>query len=552
MKSPVFVLACALVVGAQASLKIVSPAEGELVPTLSPGQKAFVTMPHDERIAFFANPAKRVEMQKLGWYPPPVKLAWTGGAAGTTYTVSVNRQPDGKSFWEWTGTNTAIDVDNLEIARTYEWTVKANGETAKGMFKTEDLAPRLLRVEGAMNMRDLGGRIGLGGKRVKQGRVFRTAGLNSNASEAYYTKDELKKSGLYAQIKADKEKSEAQIARWKAAVANPSSVTVLKSPLTADWTVQFKDGSIESVKADKRGQVYVKTATQDDVTLTQSFTSPADGVFLASMTLTQLAALRMNGEVVYDLKNTSSRHHKPSKDDAVVALPVKKGANELVVTVNPRNSLRVWRLTVSPKEPLAKALASMQRNAEKRVKDSGRVSKGRVPGKTRLTEASRAYLTQTLGIRSDVDLRSDGECFGMTGSPMGPTVTWFHYSSSAYGGLQSDSGKAAFKKVFAVFLDEKNYPIDFHCIAGQDRTGAVAYILNGLLGVDPELLSLDWEVTGFWNKDAGFNHERRYNGLVKGFAQWPGQTVCEKLENYVLSLGFTKDDIAHFRALMLE
>ena len=135
---------------------------------------------------------------------------------------------------------------------------------------------------------------------------------------------------------------------------------------------------------------------------------------------------------------------------------------------------------------------------------------------------------------------------------MGADVTWFHYSSSAYGGMQSDSGKAAFKKVFAVFLDERNYPIDFHCIAGQDRTGAVAYILNGLLGVDPEQLSLDWEVTGFWNKSASFNHGNLYDKLVAGFEKWPGGTVREKLENYVLSLGFTKTDIEKFRGLMLE
>lgn len=552
MRRWIGLLACALVVDAQASLKIVSPVDGELVPTLSAGQKAFVTMPHDARVAFFADQKKRNEMQKLGWYPPPVKLAWEGGAAGTTYTVSVKRLPDGKVFGTWEGAESSCVVDNLEIARTYEWSVSGSGETVKGTFKTEDIAPRLLRVDGASNMRDLGGRIGLGGKRVKQGMVYRTAGLNSNASEAFYSKEELKEKGLYAQIEADRTKTEKQLVRWKSAVANPSTVNVLKSPLAVDWTLQFKDGSIENVKMDKRGQVFTQTKTTDDVTLTQRFTASDEGVFLASMTLSQLATIRVNGEIVHDLKNTSSSHHRPTKDDAVVALPVKKGANEIVVTVNPRGSLRVWRLTASPKEPLTKALASMQRNAENRKKYGGRVAKGLVPGKNRLNAASQAYLTQTLGIRSDIDLRSDRECFGMTGSPMGPSVTWFHYSSSAYGGMQSESGKAAFKKVFAVFLDEKNYPIDFHCIAGQDRTGAVAYILNGLLGVDPEQLSLDWEVTGFWNKDAGFNHEKRYNGLVRGFAPWPGKTVCEKLENYVLSLGFTKADIARFRVLMLE
>ena len=32
----------------------------------------------------------------------------------------------------------------------------------------------------------------------------------------------------------------------------------------------------------------------------------------------------------------------------------------------------------------------------------------------------------------------------------------------------------------------------------------------------------------------------------------PGATLHEKIENYVLDLGFTKDDINKFRSLMLE
>ena len=33
-------------------------------------------------------------------------------------------------------------------------------------------------------MRDIGGRMGLGGRRVRQGRIYRSAGLNSNATKA--------------------------------------------------------------------------------------------------------------------------------------------------------------------------------------------------------------------------------------------------------------------------------------------------------------------------------------------------------------------------------
>ena len=158
----------------------------------------------------------------------------------------------------------------------------------------------------------------------------------------------------------------------------------------------------------------------------------------------------------------------------------------------------------------------------------------------------------TLGIRTDIDLRSEGEVRGMEGSPLGPTVEWVNVSSSAYGGLQEERGRIPFTKVFRVFLDPASYPIDFHCIAGQDRTGAVAFIVNALLGVEEEELWLDWEATAFWNPSPNFNHAKLFDHLVRGFDRWPGDTIRERVEAYVLDLGFTPGDLARFRDIRLE
>ena len=175
-----------------------------------------------------------------------------------------------------------------------------------------------------------------------------------------------------------------------------------------------------------------------------------------------------------------------------------------------------------------------------------------VPGAVTLTDKSRAYAKDVLGIRTDLDLRSDKECFGMTGSPLGPEVKWIKISSSAYSGMAKDSGKSAFTQVFRVFLDEKNYPIDFHCIAGADRTGSLAFILNGLLGVDEEELWRDWEVTAFQKEKLDFGHRTRFSKLVKVFDAFPGASINEKIVAYVKSAGFTDADIEKFRSIMLE
>ena len=87
---------------------------------------------------------------------------------------------------------TTVDVWNLEIAREYTWTVCGDGACARGHFRTRDQAPRVMYVPDVTNIRDLGGRIGLNGRRVKQGMAYRAAGLNSNANIYFSGSETLK------------------------------------------------------------------------------------------------------------------------------------------------------------------------------------------------------------------------------------------------------------------------------------------------------------------------------------------------------------------------
>ena len=60
-------------------------------------------------------------------------------------------------------------------------------------------------------------------------------------------------------------------------------------------------------------------------------------------------------------------------------------------------------------------------------------------------------------------------------------------------------------------------------------------------------------MTGFWNRGTDFCHVKRYDKLVDGFKKhYPAPTVRERLEKYVLDIGFTEADIEKFRKIMLE
>ena len=155
-------------------------------------------------------------------------------------------------------------------------------------------------------------------------------------------------------------------------------------------------------------------------------------------------------------------------------------------------------------------------------------------------------------IKTDLDLRAEGQCLGMKNSPLGEGVNFINISFSNYSGIYKGEGAAAMGKALRVFLDERNYPVIFHCVKGADRTGSLAFILQALLGVSAEDRLLDWELTAYFNNNVKFAHEKRYDELVKGLEKYPGANDVEKSENYVKSLGLTDEDIAKLRSIMLE
>ena len=442
---------------AYSEIKIIEPAAGAVVPLLTDAQKAYVSMDRQARREKFADskyrgkemglPAETIpgaKKPRAAYWPKTVRLAWEA-KDGVEYRVAVRDTAKGTVVIDEKAKCGELYIDNLEIAASYEWTVEGDGDSGKGTFKTEDRAPRLIRYPGVPNVRDLGGYIGLGGRRAKQGMIIRSSGLNNNAHNTYYTIDELKEMGKHDEIKAAADAAQKRLDQLLAWQADP------------------------------------KTFDREDS----------------------------------EYKEWCTRHVD---------------------------------------EPVTKFLSSRVHRAKAAVKKGGEpmVKKGKALGTSRVDGENGAYIRARFGIKSDIDLRSDSECYGMTGSPLGDTVTWFHYSSSAYGGMQGKSGKAAFANVFKVFLDEKNYPIDFHCIAGQDRTGAVAFILGALLGYDEDVLYLDWEVTGFWNRRVGFRHKELFDHLVSGFVKnYPADTIQESVVKYVRDLGFSDDDIAKFRSIML-
>ena len=173
-------------------------------------------------------------------------------------------------------------------------------------------------------------------------------------------------------------------------------------------------------------------------------------------------------------------------------------------------------------------------------------------GDQRVTAEGIATLRDDFGIRTDLELRTPQETAGMNGTILGEGVCWMCISFAAYDLIDNSvRGREPFAKIFEIFTKEENYPVLMHCSGGRDRTGTLAFLLNGLLGVEEDDLCRDWEVSVFSDPGKDFNSGRiqRLLGYLKTM---PGATLQSRIEAYAKGCGISDAEIAAFRAIMLR
>ena len=154
-------------------------------------------------------------------------------------------------------------------------------------------------------------------------------------------------------------------------------------------------------------------------------------------------------------------------------------------------------------------------------------------------------LTKQLKVKSEIVLHNDdGFNFDLPGTTVYKTY------------MDYDGGKHHFSRntenvinVFKILADKNNYPVYYHCRIGTDRTGLVAILVNGLLGVELNEIYQDYLFSNF-----GKIGKKRYIGSQAGdddisvyvseIEAAPGNTFQEKVYNVLLSIGVTKETLA--------
>ena len=146
---------------------------------------------------------------------------------------------------------------------------------------------------------------------------------------------------------------------------------------------------------------------------------------------------------------------------------------------------------------------------------------------------------------------------------------YYHASSTQY-----------IKDIFDLLSEEKNYPVYFHCVWGADRTGTLAFLINGLLGVSYEDLVKDYEMTTFshsgkrtWvvdpsnlsastdyklytasdlNRMGSSSMYKLYWQIMTYYGEEDGK-LSTAIENYLVkACSFDRNKIAQIKNIMLE
>lgn len=219
----------------------------------------------------------------------------------------------------------------------------------------------------------------------------------------------------------------------------------------------------------------------------------------------------------------------------------------------------------APRTIYCDGVANMRDLGGWKTEDGTRVNQGLIYRCGRLNENTnqvvKARITakglqtmQELGIRTELDLRrvDNNEVGGLTDTSLIEGVRYVQVPmDSAVGSLRANNEEAVVE-VFRLLGDEDNYPFIIHCSIGTDRTGYIAYLISGVLGVSADDLDRDYLLSNFGAIGSSRSLNRVRDDYLSYIQALPGDTLSHKIEGYLLSIGVAQSDIDTLRAVMLD
>ena len=171
---------------------------------------------------------------------------------------------------------------------------------------------------------------------------------------------------------------------------------------------------------------------------------------------------------------------------------------------------------------------------------------------------------EVLHIGHEIDLKaaSDTDSTTVDGVKMSnlSPAKYSNLQAVAYESFITDTTKYDnLKKTFEILANADQEHVYFHCWGGADRTGMIAFFLNGILGVSYTDLVMDFEYTTLTNNKRSHMHNSsnaHFPKFLNAFTTWSGyeadKTVNHNCAKFLKSAGVTDATIEKIRSIMIE
>jgi protein-tyrosine phosphatase len=171
---------------------------------------------------------------------------------------------------------------------------------------------------------------------------------------------------------------------------------------------------------------------------------------------------------------------------------------------------------------------------------------------------------KTEGLKAELDLRGHSDV--SSDSSLKGIVDDYEFCApvieEGYSQLLNDDKEKARQCMQFIFdMVDQNKPVYFHCSLGRDRTGTIALLTLGILGVPEGDISQEYELTqfaphGYATSDGEKTKMTRladYDGAANVIWGYAGEgSFQDGVNAYLLEIGISQEDIDKFKQNMLQ
>jgi len=232
------------------------------------------------------------------------------------------------------------------------------------------------------------------------------------------------------------------------------------------------------------------------------------------------------------------------------------------------HSSKVYKLTVSKVFPRNLYVGSRMTNCRdtggRQISTGGFIKQGLLyrtcgngynqDGKKIDDEGKKIMLDQ-LKVKTELNLHNNSSYdFNFQGTKTYATL--MDYADGSPSKHHFSRNTESVKNVFEILAKEDNYPIYYHCRIGTDRTGLVAILLNGVLGVELNDIYQDYLFSNFGKigskRKIGTNEADDISNYINEIKRLPGDNFNEQCYNALLTIGVPKDTISKILDIYIE